>query len=158
MLGRGGEGVCGGKVNAVRVSEYRLELGVWCMGRGCPIVFVPVRHMSCVMAVIRYLKMVTVPSLPSPPLPPFFPHTGPVHWYREGRDGHLHQTCGGRARLCLQHNGCHPRDYQPCVPSPPRSRPTETQLCGPVWCSHTIPAKHGKSADLPPALNRWENG
>ena len=30
-------------MNAVRVSEYRLELGVWCVGRGCPIVFVHVR-------------------------------------------------------------------------------------------------------------------
>ena len=69
MCGEGGEGVCVGKVNAVRVSEYRLDLGAWCVGRGCPLVFVHVRHMPCVMAVIRYLKMVTVPPLPSPPLP-----------------------------------------------------------------------------------------
>ena len=33
--------------------------------------FVHVRHMSCVMAVIRYLNMVAVPPLPSPPLPSF---------------------------------------------------------------------------------------
>lgn len=56
-------------MNAVRVSEYRLELDVWCVGRACSIVSVYVRDMACVMVVIRYLKMVAVPLLPSSSLP-----------------------------------------------------------------------------------------
>ena len=34
VCGEGGEGVCVGEVNAVRVSEYRLDLGAWCVVRG----------------------------------------------------------------------------------------------------------------------------
>lgn len=60
-------------MNAVRVSEYRLELDVWCVGRGCSIVSVYVRDMACVMVVIRYLKMGLLPSSSLPSLASLLP-------------------------------------------------------------------------------------